>query len=162
MRASGPLRWTERTGLTQRSNRWRKISPRLSFMQARDHPSPSRVDDDLIPRGERVRHLRVAGLAAVSYRTNLLPYHREGGHLMARREDPLADQKARGRYLGGKVPFGFRRGGASVTRIEARAKRRMSATCLGSSIGLTASAAHSRRASPPQMAKWVSGRLGRA
>ena len=53
--------------------------------------------------------------------------------------------------------FGFK-AGASVTRTEALAERSKSAICLGSSIGLIASAAPA--ASPPQMVKWVSGRLG--
>src|SRR5271166_237279 len=55
-------------------------------------------------------------------------------------------------------PFGFK-AGASVTRTEARAVRIKSAICFASSIGLIASAAPA--ASPPQIVKWVSGRLGR-
>ena len=44
-------------------------------------------------------------------------------------------------------PLGFK-AGASVTRMEARAKRRISATCFGSSIGLTASAAPAASLAP--------------
>ena len=53
--------------------------------------------------------------------------------------------------------LGFK-AGASVTSTEARAERSKSAICFGASIGLIASAAPA--ASPPQMVKWVSGRLG--
>ena len=54
--------------------------------------------------------------------------------------------------------FAFK-AGASVTSTEARAERSKSAICFGSSIGLIASAAPA--ASPPQIVKWVSGRLGK-
>jgi hypothetical protein len=54
--------------------------------------------------------------------------------------------------------FAFR-AGASVMSTEARAERIKSAICFGSSIGFRASAAPA--ASPPQIAKWVSGRFGR-
>ena len=53
--------------------------------------------------------------------------------------------------------LGFK-AGASVTSTEARAERSKSAICFGASIGLIASAAPA--ASPPQMVKWVSGKIG--
>ena len=51
------------------------------------------------------------------------------------------------------------RAGARVTRTEACATPSRCAICFAPSIGLIASAAPA--ASPPQMTKWVSGRLGK-